>query len=313
MKNFALTGGAGYIAPRHLKAIKDTGNNLIAVCDPHDAVGIIDRYFPDADYFREFERFDRHLEMFKRKGGTLDYLTVCSPNHLHDAHIRLALRLGANAICEKPLVLNPWNLDALTLLEEEYGKNVFTILQLRVHPDLIKLKKKLASEKKRKKYKVNLTYITSRGSWYDFSWKGDMQKSGGIATNIGIHFFDLLIWLFGKVKKSELHLKENRRMSGFIELEDAEVLWFLSLNKEDLPKDCVESGKTTFRSIMYDDNEIQFSEGFTELHTKVYEETLNGRGFRIEDARPSIELVYKIRNDEICKSPIDLHSFIKRK
>lgn len=307
MKNFALTGAAGYIAPRHLQAIKDTGNNLIAVCDPHDAVGIMDRFFPDAFYFREFERFDRHLEMSKRKGEKLDYVSICSPNHLHDAHIRLALRLGADAICEKPLVLNPWNLDALSLLEEEFHKRVYTILQLRVHPSLIELKEKLSQEKRNKKYKVSLTYITSRGSWYDFSWKGDIQKSGGIATNIGIHFFDLLIWLFGKVKKNEVHLKEARKMSGYIELENADVSWFLSLNRQDLPKTCIEQNKTTYRSITYDDNEIQFSDGFTELHTKVYQETLAGRGFGIEDARNSIELVYNIRKSEIYPNPTELH------
>jgi len=307
MKNFALTGAAGYIAPRHLQAIKDTGNNLIAVCDPHDAVGIMDRFFPDAFYFREFERFDRHLEMLKRKGEKLDYVSICSPNHLHDAHIRLALRLGADAICEKPLVLNPWNLDALSLLEEEFHKRVYTILQLRVHPSLIELKEKLSQEKRNKKYKVSLTYITSRGSWYDFSWKGDSQKSGGIATNIGIHFFDLLIWLFGKVQKNEVHLKEARKMSGYIELENADVSWFLSLNRQDLPKTCIEQNKTTYRSITYNDNEIQFSDGFTELHTKVYQETLAGRGFGIEDARNSIELVYNIRKSEIYPNPTELH------
>lgn len=312
MKNFALTGIAGYIAPRHLQAIKDTGNNLIAVCDPHDAVGIIDRYFPEADYFREFERFDRHLEKFRRNGGHLDYLSICTPNHLHDAHIRLALRLGADAICEKPLVLNPWNLDALSLLENEFGKKVYTILQLRVHQDLIKLKEKLNEEKSGKKYKVDLTYITSRGSWYDFSWKGDLQKSGGIATNIGVHFFDLLIWLFGNVRNSEVHLKENRRMSGFIELENAEVLWYLSLNREDLPEEAVRNNKTTFRSIMYDDKEIQFSEGFTELHTRVYEEILVGRGFGIEEARPAIELVHKLRNDKVCENPNEVHYLLKK-
>jgi UDP-N-acetyl-2-amino-2-deoxyglucuronate dehydrogenase len=307
MKNFALTGAAGYIAPRHLQAIKDTGNNLIAVCDPHDAVGIMDRFFPDAFYFSEFERFDRHLEMSKRKGEKIDYVSICSPNHLHDAHIRLALRLGADAICEKPLVLNPWNLDALSLLEEEFHKRVYTILQLRVHPSLIELKEKLSQEKRNKKYKVSLTYITSRGSWYDFSWKGDIQKSGGIATNIGIHFFDLLIWLFGKVQKNEVHLKEARKMSGYIELENADVSWFLSLNRQDLPKTCIEQNKTTYRSITCDDNEIQFSDGFTELHTKVYQETLAGRGFGIEDARNSIELVYNIRKSEIYPNPTELH------
>lgn len=329
MKNFAITGVAGYIAPRHLKAIKDTGNNLIAAVDPHDSVGVLDQYFSDCAFFTEIERFDRHLEMLKRKGEGIDYLTICSPNHLHDAHIRLALRLGANVICEKPLVLNPWNLDALQELEKEYGKKVYTILQLRVHPALIALKKKLTAShsepdlsgvesskshsesnllgeesstqnsKFKTKHNVVLTYITSRGPWYKYSWKGDPQKSGGIATNIGIHFFDLLIWLFGKVEKSEVHSSEENKMAGFIELENANVKWFLSIDRNDLPKEIIEKGKSTFRSIKIDNEEVEFTDGFTDLHTKVYEKTIAGEGFGIEDARNSIELVYRIKSSKI--------------
>jgi len=304
MKNFAITGIGGYVAPRHLKAIKDTGNNLISAVDPHDSVGILDQFFPNTSFFTEFERFDRHLEKLKRKGEEhrVHYLTVCSPNNLHDAHIRLALRIGADTICEKPLVLNPWNLDALQELENETGRRVYTILQLRVHESLIKLKKKLESTKVSKKYRVNLTYITSRGLWYGFSWKGVKEKSGGIGTNIGIHFFDLLIWLFGPVQKSELHLSETKKMAGFIELKNAEVSWFLSADKSDLPANLVKENIPTFRSIEFDGNEIQFSSGFTDLHTKVYEETLTGNGFGIEDARPSIELVHELRNSKIVEN-----------
>ncbi len=304
MKNFAITGVAGYIAPRHLKAIKETGNNLIAAVDPHDSVGILDQFFPHVSFFTEFERFDRHLEKLRRKGEEhkAHYLTICSPNNLHDAHIRLALRIGADAICEKPLVLNPWNLDALQELEAETGFRVYTILQLRVHDSIIDLKRKLVSTKTNHKYKVNLTYITSRGLWYDFSWKGVKEKSGGIGTNIGVHFFDLLIWLFGSVQKSELHLSEPKKMAGFIELENAEVTWFLSADKDDLPADLVEKKIPTFRSIEFDGNEIQFSSGFTDLHTKVYEETLAGNGFGIEDARPSIQFVNELRNSKITEN-----------
>jgi UDP-N-acetyl-2-amino-2-deoxyglucuronate dehydrogenase len=315
MKNFAITGVAGYIAPRHLKAIKETGNNLVSAVDPHDSVGILDQFFPNASFFTEFERFDRHLEKLRRKGEEqrVHYLTICSPNNLHDAHIRLALRVGANAICEKPLVLNPWNLDALQELEAETGSRVYTILQLRVHDSLIELKKKLESLKSSSKYKVNLTYITSRGLWYDFSWKGIKEKSGGIGTNIGVHFFDLLIWLFGDVKKSELQLSEANKMAGFIELENAEVSWFLSADRNDLPADLIEKKIPTFRSIEFNGQEIQFSSGFTDLHTKVYQETLVGNGFGIEDARPSIKLVYDLRNTKIIEnSAAPIHSMAKK-
>ncbi|MCL5027891.1 MAG: Gfo/Idh/MocA family oxidoreductase [Bacteroidetes bacterium] len=310
MKNFGITGVAGYIAPRHLQSIKDTGNKLIAAMDPHDSVGILDRYFPNASFFTEFERFDRHLEKLRRTSSDekIDYLTICSPNHLHDAHIRLALRLGANAICEKPLVLNPWNLDALQELENDSEGKVYTILQLRVHPSLIELKTKLLKEKTRK-HDVDLTYITSRGPWYKYSWKGDEHKSGGIATNIGIHFFDLLMWYFGKMERMEVHYSSEDKMCGFIELEKANVKWFLSIDRNDLPEEVVKNGKTTFRSIKVDEKEVEFTEGFTDLHTKVYSETLEGRGLGIETARPSVELVHEIRNEKITEKRTVVHPF----
>ena len=311
MKNFAITGVAGYIAPRHLQAIKDTGNNLVAAIDPNDSVGILDKYFPDTSFFTEFERFDRHLEKLRREKNQekIDYLAICSPNNLHDAHIRLALRVGANAICEKPLVLNPWNLDALQELEQETSARVFTVLQLRVHPALVALKEKLDKEKGKKKHEVVLTYITSRGLWYYFSWKGKQEKSGGIASNIGIHFFDFLMWLFGDDQYSVLHLKDDKRMSGFIELKNANIKWFLSTDKSDLPKATIQKGAPTFRSITVDGEEIQFSEGFTDLHTKVYEETLKGNGFGIEDARPSIALVRKLRSAVEINVLDNIHPF----
>jgi UDP-N-acetyl-2-amino-2-deoxyglucuronate dehydrogenase len=294
-KRFALIGAGGYIAPRHLQAIKDTGNILVAACDPKDSVGILDRYFFDVQFFTEFERFDRHAEKLRRKGTPLDYVTICSPNYLHDAHMRFALRIGAEAICEKPLVLNPWNLDALAELEQESGKKINTILQLRVHPALIELRQKLLQEKATKKHKVVLTYITSRGDWYLVSWKGQLERSGGLATNIGIHFFDLLIWLFGPVQQSEVHVAEQRKTAGFLELERATVQWFLSIDKSDLPRSAADQNKTTFRCITIDDKEVEFSEGFADLHTRVYEETFAGRGFGIEDVRPSITLAHDIR------------------
>ena len=295
MKKFGVTGVAGYIAPRHLKAIKDTGNVLIAAADPHDSVGILDQYFPDAAFFTEIERFDRHLDKLRRSGEGIDYLSICSHNNLHDAHIRLALRNDAHAICEKPLVLNPWNLDLLEKLEEEYGKKIFTVLQIRVHPSLTSLKVKIEKEKKAVKYKVDLTYITSRGKWYDYSWKGDPQKSGGIATNIGIHFFDLLMWLFGKPKNSKELISKPDKMRGELELENADVTWYLSIDKNDLPSEMNQNGRATYRSIKIDGKEIEFTDGFTELHTEVYKRTLNGNGFTISDARASIEFVPGLR------------------
>jgi len=314
MKNFAITGVAGYIAPRHLQAIRDTGNNLVAAMDPHDSVGILDKYFPDVSFFTEFERFDRHLEKLRREKNhdKIDYMSICSPNNLHDAHIRLALRVGANVLCEKPLVLNPWNLDALQELENETSTRVYTVLQLRVHPALVELKQKLDKLKSNTKHDVVLTYITSRGLWYYFSWKGMVEKSGGIATNIGIHFFDMLMWLFGDAQSSILHLKEDKRMSGFIELQNATVKWFLSTDKSDLPVEAHQKGLTTYRSITIDGEEIQFSEGFTDLHTRVYEETFKGNGFGIEDARPSIVLARKLRSAPAIDVLDNIHPFALR-
>ena len=314
MRNFAITGVAGYIAPRHLQAIRDTGNRLVAALDPHDSVGILDRYFPNAGFFTEFERFDRHLEKLRRGPveGRVHYVSICSPNNLHDAHIRLALRIGADAICEKPIVLNPWNLDALQELEHESGKQVKTILQLRVHPTLIKLKNSLQNAHSSKKYDVSLTYITSRGPWYLYSWKGSPERSGGLATNIGIHFYDLLIWLFGSVQKSEVHLSDSQRVGGYLELQNAIVRWFLSINRDDLPPEELQKGRTTFRSIMVDQKEVEFSEGFSDLHTRVYEETLAGRGFGIDDARPSVELAYQIRNMRITRPEGIPHPMVQR-
>lgn len=293
MTRFALTGLAGYIAPRHLQAIRDTGHRLVAAVDPHDSVGVIDAYFPDAAFFTEVERFDRHLELLRRTDDAVDVVSVCSPNHLHDAHIRLALRVGADALCEKPLVLNPWNLDQLEEIEAESGRRVWTVLQLRVHPALVALRDRLAAENRRRH--VRLTYVTSRGTWYGYSWKGDAKKSGGVATNIGVHFFDLLQWLFGPVTRHDVHLNDEMKAGGVMELPGADVEWFLSIDARDLPADRPD-GQTTHRSITVDGEEIEFSGGFRDLHTVVYEETLAGRGFGIADARPSIELVHQIRH-----------------
>jgi len=292
-----MTGVAGFVAPRHLKAIKDTGHRLVAAVDPHDAVGVLDKYAFDVRFFTEIERFDRHLEKLRRgpDADRVDYVSVCSPNYLHDAHIRLALRVGAHVICEKPLVINPWNLDALQDLERETGRRVNTVLQLRLHPQLIALRETLVSAGTADPHEVCLTYVTARGSWYDVSWKGSEERSGGLVTNIGIHFFDLLIWLFGRVVGCEVHLRDPRRLSGYLQLERARVRWFLSSDARDLPFAPEPGVKTTFRSITVDGHEIEFSEGFTDLHTRVYEASLAGRGFGIDDSRPSIELSYRIR------------------
>lgn len=298
VKNFALTGVSGYVAPRHLKAIKETGNRLVAAVDPHDSTGILDSYFEDVRFFSEFERFDRHVEMLRRRGDEyrVHYVSICSPNYLHDAHARFALRVGTDAICEKPLVLNPWNIDALQELELEHKQRIYTILQLRVHPSLLALKANLQKEPPAAKKDICLTYITSRGPWYLVSWKGQPDRSGGLATNIGVHFFDLLIWLFGKVEHSEVHIASQTRTGGYIELKNARVRWFLSIDRNDLPEEIKKQGQRIFRSITINGEEIEFSGGFTDLHTIVYRETLAGRGFGLEDARPSIELVHEIRN-----------------
>lgn len=296
MKKFALIGAAGYIAPRHMKAIKETGNTLVAALDKHDNVGILDSYFPEADFFTEFERFDRHLDKLKRKGEPVDFVSICSPNYLHDAHIRYSLRYGADAICEKPLVLNPWNLDALIEMENETNKRVFTILQLRLHPSIIALREKILAGPKDKKYQVDLRYITSRGNWYHSSWKGDITKSGGVATNIGIHFFDMLIWIFGDMKDVVVNTQDQEHASGTLELERASVNWFLSINSNHLPETAAKAGKRTYRSLTMEGHEIEFSEGFTDLHTKSYEEILKGNGFTLQDAYPSIQVAFKLRN-----------------
>jgi UDP-N-acetyl-2-amino-2-deoxyglucuronate dehydrogenase len=295
MKNFALIGAAGYIAPRHMKAIKDTGNNLIAALDKNDSVGILDNYFPEADFFTEFERFDRHIEKQKRKGIKTDFVSVCSPNYLHDSHIRFGLRVGANVICEKPVVLNPWNIDALEEIEKETGNKIFTILQLRLHPAIIALKEKV-NQQKEKKYLIDLDYITSRGHWYFSSWKGEIQKSGGIATNIGVHFFDMLMWIFGDVKESTVTKHSKDIASGILELEHASVNWRLSIDANQLPDEVKAAGKRTFRSLTIDGESFEFSDGFTELHTKSYEQILAGNGFPISETRKAIELVHNIRN-----------------
>jgi len=297
-RNFALIGAAGYIAPRHMKAIRDTGNRIVAAVDKSDSVGILDSYFHDVAFFTEFERFDRHAEKLRRQGedSCIHYTSICSPNYLHDAHVRFSLRIGADAICEKPLVLNPWNLDALAELEQELGKRIFNILQLRVHPTIISLREKIRQAPAEKKYAIDLTYVASRGNWYFASWKGDTSKSGGIATNIGVHFFDMLLWIFGGVCRHEVHMADSSKMAGFLELEMAEVRWFLSVRREDLPVEFAQGGKTTYRSITVDGEEIEFSGGFTDLHTVVYREILAGRGFGLEEVRPSIDLVHKLRH-----------------
>ena len=298
-KNFALIGAAGFVAPRHMKAIAETGNKLVAAMDKNDSVGIIDSYFPDAAFFTEFERFDRHAEKLRRKAGDISYVSICSPNYLHDAHIRFALRIRAEAICEKPLVLNPWNLDALTEVEKEYGSRVWNILQLRLHPSLVALKEKVSSEiaaNPDRSYDIDLTYLTCRGKWYFISWKGYLDKSGGIATNIGIHFFDMLSWIFGPVKENIVHLHQPDVAAGFLSLTNARVRWFLSVNEKHLPDDAIIKGMRTFRSITVDGLEIEFSGGFMDLHTRSYQEILSGRGFGLAEARASIETVHYIRN-----------------
>ena len=301
MKNFALIGAAGYIAPKHMNAIHETGNQLVAAVDPHDCVGRIDSYFPDARFFTEIERFDRYLEKCRRgtEENRIKYVSICTPNYLHDAHIRLALRVRANAICEKPLVLSPWNLDAIAELEEEYGGHVYNVLQLRLIEKLRELRKELFSSSSGEKKDIVLSYVTRRGSWYDVSWKGDPKKSGGPSMNIGVHFFDLLLWLFGEAEHAELHLRETRRMSGYLELERARVRWFLSVDEADLPTAVKESGKFAYRSMTMDGQELEFSDGFTNLHTRSYEEILAGNGFGIREARPAIELVHRINSLDI--------------
>jgi UDP-N-acetyl-2-amino-2-deoxyglucuronate dehydrogenase len=311
-KKFAIIGVGGYIAERHLKAIKDTGHVLLASLDPCDSVGIIDSYFPDSHFFVEFERFDRHIDKLRRSGVQVDYVSICSPNYLHDSHIRFALRSGASAICEKPLVLNPWNIDALEEIERESGKRINNILQLRLHPVLIDLKKKVEQGPAGQVHDLDLTYITSRGNWYNVSWKGDIHKSGGVATNIGVHFFDMLTWIFGNVRHNVVHLLKDTKASGYLELEKARVRWFLSLDFNDLPDAAKQKNQRTYRSIVMDNAEIEFSEGFTDLHTKSYEEILAGRGFGLSEAKSSIETVHQIRNATPVGLKGDYHTMCNR-
>jgi UDP-N-acetyl-2-amino-2-deoxyglucuronate dehydrogenase len=312
-KNFGLIGVAGYVAIRHLRAIKDTGNNLLASLDKFDCVGLLDGFFPHSDFFVEFERFDRHFDKLKRTGTKIDYVSICSPNYLHDSHIRFALRHQAEAICEKPIVLNPWNVDALQEIENETGRKIYTILQLRLHPKIMELKEKIKNGPKDKIYDIDLTYVTSRGNWYFISWKGDIQKSGGVATNIGIHFFDMLGWIFGDTTKNIVHVSEPDKAAGYLELEHARVRWFLSIDYNDLPDSAKSSGKRTFRSIVIEGEEIEFSEGFGELHTTSYKEILEGKGFGLNDARQSVITAFTIRNSKPVGLVGDYHPFLKAK
>ena len=311
MKNFAIIGVGGYIAPRHLKAIKDTGNVLVSAYDKNDSVGIMDSYFPKAAFFTEQELFDRHNTKLIDQGQRIDYVSICTPNYLHDAHTRYGLRLGADVICEKPLVLNPWNIDALEKVEERQGHKAYTILQLRLHDKIVALKKKVEEGPKDKVYDVDLTYITSRGNWYYASWKGDINKSGGIATNIGVHFYDMLSWIFGDVKKNIVHVASHDRVAGYLELEKARVRYFLSINAECLPENAVQGEKRTYRTLNIDGEEFEFSAGFTELHTKSYQKILSGEGFRISESRPCIEIVSEIRHAEPIGLKGDYHPLAK--
>jgi UDP-N-acetyl-2-amino-2-deoxyglucuronate dehydrogenase len=311
-KNFALIGIAGYIAERHVRAIRDTGNILLASLDPFDSVGFIDSYFPDADFFTEFERFDRHIARLIRQGTKVDYVSICSPNYLHDSHIRFALRNEADAICEKPVVLNPWNIDALLDYEHETGRKVWNILQLRHHPSITALREKISSGPANSVYDIDLSYIASRGSWYHYSWKGNLEKSGGIATNIGVHFFDMLTWIFGDVKLNMVHFLEPGRAAGFLKLEKARVRWFLSIDYNDIPPDIKKNGVRTYRSITVNGEEIEFSGGFTDLHTVSYKKILEGKGFGLEDSRKSIQTVYAIRNARPVGIKGDYHPIIKQ-
>lgn len=314
MKHFAMTGAAGFVAPRHMKAIANTGHQLVAALDPNDSVGILDSYFPQAQFFTSTERFQRHIEKLRWQdaaGPPVDYFSVCSPNHVHDAHIRMGLRSGADVICEKPLVVSPWNLDLLRRLEDETGRRVYTVLQLRKHPTLVALKERLAQRPREEKTDVTLAYITRRGNWYHVSWKGQPEKSGGLAMNIGIHFFDMLMWLFGPAEAQRLHWLSDTRMAGVLELERARVRWFLSIEADDLPESVRAAGQHAYRSITLDGEEIEFSSGFTDLHTLVYEAVLAGQGYGIDAARPSIELVHQIRTSDVIPHPDDTHPILQ--
>lgn len=306
-RSFALIGAAGYIAPRHMKAIRETGNELVAAYDPNDSVGVLDSYFPNSDFFIEFERFDRHVDKQRRKGRAVEFVSICSPNYLHDSHIRFALRNNASAICEKPLVLNPWNIDALAEIERETGKRIYNVLQLRLHPAIVALRERIAAAPADKVFDVDLTYLTSRGHWYFTSWKGDVNKSGGIATNIGVHFFDMLAWVFGRRQESVVHLHRPDVAAGFLRFERARVRWFLSVNADHLPEAALAAGKRTYRSVLIEGEELEFSDGFTDLHTESYNHILAGKGFGVEEARPSIEAVHDIRTAAIQGLTGDYH------
>jgi UDP-N-acetyl-2-amino-2-deoxyglucuronate dehydrogenase len=310
--NFALIGVAGYIAIRHVKAIKEIGGELIATLDRFDSVGYLDGFYPDADFFHEFERFERHVDKLSRTEKKIEYVSICSPNYLHDSHIRFALRHKAHAICEKPLVLNPWNVDALNTIQQETGKNIYNILQLRLHPSIIELKNKVEQGPSDKIYDLDLAYITSRGKWYHYSWKGDIEKSGGIATNIGVHFFDMLSWIFGELKTNIVHLNRKETAAGYLEFEKARVRWILSIDENLLPEYCKEKAQRTYRSIKMENKEIEFSDGFTDLHTQSYNKILNGEGFGLEAAKPSISLVYNIRNSEPIGAKGDYHPLLTK-
>jgi UDP-N-acetyl-2-amino-2-deoxyglucuronate dehydrogenase len=312
MKNFALIGAAGYIAPRHMKAIKTTGQRLVAALDPNDSVGVIDGYFPEADFFTEFERFDRYVDKMRRSSDVrkIDYVSICSPNYLHDSHIRFALRSGADAVCEKPLVLNPWNIDGLAEIERDTGRKINTILQLRLHPAIAEVRRRSLESASGRKHDVELTYVTSRGHWYLRSWKGDVKKAGGIATNIGVHFFDMLHFVFGRLQANRVHLASDTQAAGYLEYERARVRWFLSIDHEDVPEDLRARGQRTYRCITVDGAEIEFSDGFTDLHERTYEEILAGRGFGLEDNRTAIETVSSIRSATPLGPKGDYHPFV---
>jgi UDP-N-acetyl-2-amino-2-deoxyglucuronate dehydrogenase len=312
-KNFAIIGIAGYIAIRHLKAIKETGNQLVAALDRFDSVGFIDSYFPDSDFFVEFERFDRHIDKLRRKGTHLDYISICSPNYLHDSHIRFALRSGSDAICEKPVVLNPWNIDALMEYEQQTDRKVYNVLQLRYHPSIIALREKIKNGPADKIYDIDMSYITSRGNWYHYSWKGDVHKSGGVATNIGVHFFDMLSWIFGEVKENIVHIMEPDKVAGYLVLKNARVRWFLSVDYKDIPEVIKAQGQRTYRSITVEGEEIEFSGGFTDLHTTTYEQILKGNGFGLKESKPSIETVFNIRNSSAVGLKGEYHPFASNK
>ena len=312
-KNFALIGIAGYIAIRHIKAIKDTGNQLVAALDRFDSVGFIDSYFPDADFFVEFERFDRHIDKLRRKGTNVDFISICSPNYLHDSHIRFALRSGSDAICEKPVVLNPWNIDALLEYEKQTEKKVYNVLQLRYHPSILALREKIKNGPKDKIYDIDMSYVTSRGNWYHYSWKGDVQKSGGVATNIGVHFFDMLSWIFGEVKENIVQIMKPDKVAGYLLLKNARVRWFLSVDYNDIPDNIKAQGQRTYRSITVEGEEIEFSGGFTDLHTTTYEQIFKGNGFGLEDSKSSIETVFNIRNSVPVGLKGEYHPFAKNK